>query len=325
MHILSNPYSDKKYDEEPQQLDIRFAFITKTLPDTYTTLHNFVKCRDFLSDAIFWWQNDQQNKSVYRFSVEQLNLITPNLAVKGSEQHIKTLIENCAWGTLGQIMAEPTKDKEIALITLPNHAISNPSQISFYSLLLKLATIANFKHNEQFKILDNENLPDKERDYLNIIGTDFFLYLYQHQSKLYYLPHKFIDPTVYKWSDSQIHEYLGIVSLFKKHSPDSIAKQYYLKLKQQFKNDNKNKNKNTPNRNNRAKYYMAAINPNNIAVNPQINNINMDDIAAVQVANAEVNLIVANQHQGQQAMNWQANALQQLDHEQHAPVENAEF
>lgn len=262
MYNIHNPYQNEIYDEEPQQLDIRFAFVTQTLPDTITTLHNFVKCRDFLSDIIFWKKIKTYDKSLYRFKLDPNNfpLIGKQLAIKANRQHIENIITNCAWGTIGHFSTQPTKNPEITIVNLPTYFEDNPPSISFNTLLLKTAAVFDYKRQNPKTLL--EYLPSKERNYIERIGLDFWIFLVQNQNKLY--PHllQFTDPNVYSWDTTTIHEYLGIVSMFTPHSPDSNAKQYYQALKQQQQNNAKtNKNKTSRTLSTPPKPNMAAVNP----------------------------------------------------------------
>lgn len=267
MYNIHNPYQNETYHEEHQKLDIKFAFVTKTLPDTFTTLHNFVKCRDFLSDIIFWKENKTYDKSLYRFQLNPNNypLVGKQLAIKAKQQHLENIIENCSWRTIGHFNTQSTKDPEIAIVDLPPDFTDNPSSISFYTLLIKTAAVFNYRTQDPKTLLNS--LPLKERDYIERIGPDFFLFLVNNQNKLYPHPLQFTDPNVYTWDTQVIHEYLGIVSMFTRHSPDSNAKQYYQALKQQQQNNAKtNKNKTSRTIHTPPKPNMAAVNPFNLHV-----------------------------------------------------------
>lgn len=68
-----NPYKDTKgLAEINQSIVVRMSYVRKEQDGSYTQLHNGVKCRDFLGDAL--WATQQKFKvSIYGFSFDGKN------------------------------------------------------------------------------------------------------------------------------------------------------------------------------------------------------------------------------------------------------------
>ena len=294
MYKVHNPHENVHYSEENQDLLVQFAFATPTIPNTWITLHNFVKCRDFLSDAIFWKTNGTLNKKVYGFSISKQNytLLKNYIAVKARPEYIDSICQNCNAEFNGQFVTERTEDPSIALVTLHSIGVMNPVTISFFSLLIKLYAVVDFGAIRKGKDLeDHPKIPAKEKGYLSKIGYDFFLVLLA-QPQLHTVHNRlnFKDEKVLTYDDSTIHEYLGIVSMFNAHSPDSNLKTHYQTLKQQYENDKKNKNKNPNLRTDTTTTQLvdlikAAIDPN--WLNAQFDAIPEEDVPQQQAAPQE--------------------------------------
>ena len=238
---LTNPHANTKFGEEYQELDVRFAFVTETLPKEVKTLHNFVKCRDFLSDAIYWKHKKIHDIEVYGFKLDSLDLqqISPFIAIKADPKKIDRLELNCV--IPGNFYWVDRPEKNIALISLPEYSIINPINISLSSLIIKLLTVLDIRKpfKEQINLL-----PKKEQGYIKEIG----LPLIEEVTKkgLYsHLPRSVItwdnQDAVNKLDPYTLHNNLGIVSCFKPYSPDSNIKQYFLKLKKQVEAYEKSK------------------------------------------------------------------------------------
>lgn len=246
---LTNPHEHKHYDQEHQKLDVRFAFIVETLPKEYVTLHNFVKCRDFLSDVIYWKQRELSNIKIYGFSLTNIELeqVSNNLAIRAEPKLLDKLLQNINYAS--SYISNCKRIDDSTLILFINRAIiANPINISLFSLIMKVLTIIDINKNFKNEI---KLLPAKEQDYINKIGINFFETLlvpgkipYQMKfplSSLYW-----DDINTYKLDPHTLHENIGIVSIFNTHSPNSNIKRHFRQLKKQTEDNEKSTIKNNP-------------------------------------------------------------------------------
>lgn len=229
--LLVNPHENEHYDEEQQDLNIKFAFVTQTIPGTIRTLHNFVKCRDFLSDAIYWRNNSLTGKRVYGFSIKDtdFSFINSDLAIQTeTEEQYNNLQTNFTTGVLRDFAQCYQTDKERTLyLRLRNFWDVNPTLISLVSLLIKLACA---KVGSISEMVNNPNLPYKEKKYISTINPTVLIYMLESPD---FLPQADLDwiTDVSDWSTDQIHDFLGIVSMFSPYSPNSNLKEAYKKIK----------------------------------------------------------------------------------------------
>lgn len=234
---IENPYKDVRYAEETQKLDIRFAFCIQTIPNTFCTVSNFVQCRDFLSDTLYWKRNKTYDKKIYNYSIkaEDYPLISDFIAVKARPDQLQNLQANITVGRLGRTYYYPTNDNTCGIISLARHWITNPVSISLASLLIKLLCDATVEENP----IKNPRLPQKEKNYIKQIGTDFLEWLAINQTLIPKTPLDLLGTE--NLNDNDIHEFLGIVSMFKKYSPESNLKKEYTALKNYFQEKQKQK------------------------------------------------------------------------------------
>lgn len=234
---IENPYKEVCYAEEFQKLDIRFAFCVQTIPNTFCTVSNFVQCRDFLSDTLHWKRNKTYDKKIYKYSIKAENypLISDFIAVKARPDQLQNLQANIISGRLGRTYYYPTNNDTCGVISLASHWIANPVSISLASLLIKLLCDVTTKENP----IKNPRLPQKEKNYIKQIGADFLEWLTINQTLIPKTPLDLLNTE--NFSDTDIHDYLGIVSMFKKYSPESNLKKEYTALKKYFQEKQKQK------------------------------------------------------------------------------------
>lgn len=241
MNKIHNSFESHNYAEEVQALKVKFAYITQILPNEYRTLHNYVNCRDFLSDVIYWHYNNLPHSNVYGFSIkeEDYPLLSPIFAIKASPQLLDNLQTNLTIPLFKGLKIYNTEDATTRIIHFSSSYLYNPVNISFLTLAIKL--LAAKKAKTIPELVANKNLPQKEKSYLTKIGHQFFADL---MASPHHLPstHLQFSPEISKWSLGQLHDFLGIVSMFSAYSPDSLLKREFQKLKQQSKILDENNN-----------------------------------------------------------------------------------
>jgi hypothetical protein len=241
---LINKHTNKDYAEEDQSLVVKFA-VCKPVGNDYETIHNFVNCRDFLSDVIFWHQNEMYGRSIYRFSIESKDLKTihPILAIESN--HTNKLLSNLH--QLDGVVSVHNITKNTTIIEFNPIWFASSVNISLLSLTLK---VLSYKENTTFpelvkQILDSDH---KERKYINKITSEAYIKLITEGLKVLST-----EPLVMEehekflsWSNGDIHAFLGIVSIFSKESPKSNLMRFYQKEKQKkvAREGNKPKNPN---------------------------------------------------------------------------------
>ena len=234
--VLTNAFENVHYSEEKQQLQVKMALVASTLPNEYKTLHNFVNCRDFLSDAIYWKAQNTPNKRVYGFSISERDMldIQPLLAIETDSKHIDTLYQNMHRYAMYHIQGYISLDKEHCILILDSRAIANPVNMSFITLYIKYLCVADAGNPV---IEELKKLPAKEQRYIKTIGVSTFQRLINSPSTI--LPANPLQWTqdaeevVKNMGPEHIHDYLGIVSMFVSYSPNSNLKQYFQELKKQ--------------------------------------------------------------------------------------------
>lgn len=238
---LINPHANEYYAEEHQELQVKFAFVTETLPKEVKTLHNFVNCRDFLSDAIYWKQFKLKDIEIYGFKMSSLNIeqISPFMAIQADPSKLNQLEKNARIHENFYYVDRP--EKNISLISLHEFAIRNPINISIASLMIKLLCVLDFKEPFKNQI---DKLPKKEQGYLKEIGLPLMEEITRSGLGNY------LSKDILRWEKPDevkkldpytLHDNLGIVSCFKPYSPESNMKKYFLKLKKQVEAYEKSK------------------------------------------------------------------------------------
>lgn len=146
-------FVEKKFDgglaEIPQTFDVKFAFVYRNSDGSYSNQMPFVKCRDFLGDAISAVQ-DKQTKSIYGFSwnpkKQKMYSNKLMLVVKFPEVgHTDDFITNhCCMGQnylanlSGVSFGKVTKiDEQTLIIEAPKFWKQSVAAISFYTYCLK--------------------------------------------------------------------------------------------------------------------------------------------------------------------------------------------
>lgn len=243
---LTNLHQDKHYNQEAQQLDIRFAFVVETLPQEYITLHNFVKCRDFLSDIIYWKANNIQDVKIYDFGLTPIELEQLNnaIAIKADKNLIDNLLHNTRWAPF--YLENCKRIDNNTVILFPDMGpFANPINTSLFSLMIKVMSVIDVTKpfEEQIKLL-----PQKEQGYINKIGLQFFKQLLatnlSYNQKFPKVALYWDDVKTYNLDPYTLHENLGIVSVFSKHSPNSNIKRHFRQLKKQMEENEKSPTKN---------------------------------------------------------------------------------
>ncbi len=238
---LINPHANEYYAEEHQELQVKFAFVTETLPKEVKTLHNFVNCRDFLSDAIYWKQFKLKDIEIYGFKMSPLNIeqISPFMAIQADPSKLNQLEKNARIHENFYYVDRP--EKNISLISLHEFAIRNPINISIASLMIKLLCVLDLKEPFKNQI---DKLPKKEQGYLKVIGLPIMEGIARTGLG------NCLSKDILRWEKPDevkkldpytLHDNLGIVSCFKPYSPDSNMKKYFLKLKKQVEAYEKSK------------------------------------------------------------------------------------
>lgn len=243
---LTNLHQDKHYDQESQNLDVRFAFVVETLPHEYVTLHNFVKCRDFLSDVIYWKNNNIQDVKIYGFGLTPVELgqFDNIIAIKADKNLIDNLIRNTYWAPF-HIENLKRIDNETVILFPGMMPFTNPINTSLFSLMVKVMSVIDLTKpfEEQVKLL-----PQKEQEYINKIGLSFFKQLLSthlaYSKKFPQVALYWDDVKTYKLDPYTLHENIGIVSVFNKYSPNSNIKRHFRQLKKQMEDSEKNPTKN---------------------------------------------------------------------------------
>jgi hypothetical protein len=240
--ILTNPYKNNYYSEENQSLVVKFA-ICKPVGNGYETIHNFVNCRDFLSDVIFWHQNKIYDRSIYRFKVEEENLKTiyPYLAIES--KHLDNILSNIdLLKGVGKITGW---GDNTCVIEFDPIWFANSANISLLSLTLKVLAHKRYRPFPELvaSILESNH---KEKKYINTIKPERYIELITGGLKELSSDMLVMDNNeeFLSWDNSTIHEYLGIVSMFSTHSPKSNLMRYYQKQKQKKVAIERNKLKN---------------------------------------------------------------------------------
>lgn len=238
---LINPHANEYYAEERQELQVKFAFVTETLPKEVKTLHNFVNCRDFLSDAIYWKQFKLKDIEIYGFKMNPLNIeqISPFMAIQADPSKLNQLEKNARIHENFYYVDRP--EKNISLISLHEFAIRNPINISIASLMIKLLCVLDFKEPFKNQI---DKLPKKEQGYLKEIGLPLMEEITRSGLGNYLSKDKLVwekPDEIKKLDPYTLHDNLGIVSCFKSYSPNSNMKKYFLKLKKQVEAYEKSK------------------------------------------------------------------------------------
>lgn len=226
--MLHNPHKNKYYSEEGQTLVVQFAFC-KPVGNDFSTIHNFVNCRDFLSDVVWWKANQQYSQVVYRFAVQADDIadLQPLLAVTSDLMPILRTNLSLIRG----IVNVHEIDETTVVLELAPYWIANPVNTSLLSLSLKLLAL---KENSTWEELIAAVGDHKERTYIKAIDEKRFLQLIQDPEALPTEPLIMANHDVcLQWPAYQIHEYLGIVSMFKKHSPASNLKDYFQQKQKQ--------------------------------------------------------------------------------------------
>lgn len=132
-----------------QSLDMKMAFVKRQWDGSYTNIHPFVKCRDFLGDALHAVQ-DKKKVSIYNFcfdgtkkSMYKRKLM---LAVQFPNTESMTNFTNNFVFTMGAIKMQSgvdtgyftyTEDPLTVIITAPVFWQKSVAAISFYTFMLK--------------------------------------------------------------------------------------------------------------------------------------------------------------------------------------------
>jgi len=132
-----------------QTLDMKMAFVKRQKDGSYTNIHPFVKCRDFLGDALHAVQ-DKKKVSIYNFTFDGTKKSMYKrklmLAVQFPNMESMTNFTNNFVFTMGAIKMQSgvgtgyftyTEDPLTVIITAPVFWQKSVAAISFYTFMLK--------------------------------------------------------------------------------------------------------------------------------------------------------------------------------------------
>ena len=146
--IISEAPDNSKLGEESQVSDITFALCS--LEDPIRPITPFVRCRDFLCDAISGMMFDQSVGNIYGFTHDHTDKPRGDIAVLAiNTANIECIRDNITIINKMEIQAgiQPsqifdTQEAETYLIFLDKRWAENPVHMSLITLLFRIATYA---------------------------------------------------------------------------------------------------------------------------------------------------------------------------------------
>lgn len=214
--------SKKHYDEMSQEYPLKFAWV-KQEKDTYLAQHWWVKCRDFLQDAVLFSKLNE-DLSIYKFSIDEdfveTNLLALNFPKK---KHVDYLITNLIYlNSLEDLNNIPhtelvylNKSDKTMIIKLSDYWKSSPILLSFYTFYLK---ILSYSETGSF-----DEAPPTEAEY--IMSTQYILPKFMDNLKNLNFP-SMLD--TWKTCNKSVHEFhdrTGFVSVLKARSVHPVKTQ----------------------------------------------------------------------------------------------------
>lgn len=213
---MFKPAEEVKYSEENQSFPLLFAWVRKE--DQYIAQHSWVKCRDFLGDAVYLKKKEDYTDNIYRFKIEPDFQITNILALKFPSPKTKNIFLNTGIlnlinveekNTLSATKIEYVEDN-VVVISFDPFWLKHNVLISFYTFLIKIFSYSKDNHFE--------NCPATEQMYVLSVKK-LLPKLLDNLSKL--------DYPVSPFSNNlpEVHNNSGFVSVFKQSSLNPLKKQ----------------------------------------------------------------------------------------------------
>ena len=238
---------DNNLNEIYQTSKLKFAFVSAPR-DGYKQCHQFVKCRDFLQDAIRTTLTGEESK-IYGFNFNKvknppIDLRRTRLLVQSNTEELKfhnvmlkaeKLLHHYE-SMLGIALTAITKHKNLYMFSSSNFWQFSPVMISLYTLLIRLA-----EYDLDFTLNDDSTL-NKAYDKLLAVDNNNNEITYLRTIKPYInkiLANKhyiFVTAANYdsiyfkKVSINTFHNNSGIVSLCTATSKDRLYNEAYLRL-----------------------------------------------------------------------------------------------
>jgi hypothetical protein len=207
--------SKKQYDEMSQEYPVKFAWVRQE-KDTYVAQHWWVKCRDFLQDALLF-SKLKEDLSIYKFKIDDDFVETNLLALKFPKtKHIDYLITNLVFlnsvEDLNNIshteLVYINKLEKTIVIKLSDYWKNSPTLLSFYTFYLK---ILSYTEDASFN-----NVPATEASY--ILTTEYILPKFMANLKNLTFP-SILDTWESCKKDMQaFHDRTGFVSVLRNRS-----------------------------------------------------------------------------------------------------------
>lgn len=211
------PAPRKHFAEISQTFPMLFAWVRRE-GDEYIAQHSWIKCRDFLADAVLLHMRKDYKSTVYSYGIDKDYKPEPILALKFPNLGYKSNFYNNL-GRIRQIeninnISHPIRvvfdEGEILVVEFDPFWMKHPSLISLYTFLLK---IFSYRVDNHF-----DAAPATEAQYIMSTG-DCLEKLLANLGKLTY--GKF-DNGMALYS---FHDNVGFVSTFKKSSKHELREQ----------------------------------------------------------------------------------------------------
>lgn len=226
-----------------QKVGLRFTFVTSPKNGIVDQCHPWIKCRDFLQDAVRVRITGKDLMDIYGFKYEpksnkdpKIDLEYMRMAVKDTDDWEKIKIEQYVKNTI-KLLNQYEKIAKLKTLTSytildkvvifkgPNFWLKSPSLISMFSLLLRLG-IRNIKFKDEETLLEQLELiskrknnihNDKDNDiqYLKILWNKMNIVVKYAQEILFDSDDGFDSSYKKNTSVSNFHDYTGILSLCK--------------------------------------------------------------------------------------------------------------
>lgn len=146
MNLISE--KEVKYNEIPQNVDIRFSFVKKLDDDVYEELFYPVRCRDFLNDVLVA-EEQKKEIDVYDFTydpmVQKIDRDKTRIAMYYGDENKKVIEKNLAilneieeQNNLEKTTLTLFEGKNVFLVEGDKFWIRATALISFYSYILRI-------------------------------------------------------------------------------------------------------------------------------------------------------------------------------------------
>lgn len=213
---MFKPAATKHYLEMGQEYNLLFAWV-RPEEDNLVAQHSWVKCRDFLPDAIMIHDRKEWSMQIYRFSIDKDFEPHPLLALKfPSTKYAELWRKNIS--KLHKIENDNKLDNtaiiydkdDVMVIKFSDFWMKHPSLISLYTFLIKI-----FSWRDRDEL---DKAPSNEAGYI-MSTQDIFNKLLKNLTKLTY--GKFHEGE----DISTFHNLRGFVTTFSKSSKHLLREQ----------------------------------------------------------------------------------------------------